>query len=228
MKNLRKDTVRTRKQLLNAASGVFAEKGFRDSTIAEICSRAGANVAAVNYHFGNKKNLYREAWRHAFSESMKTCPPDGGIGSDASPEERLRGRITSLLKRISSPDSHEFSIIHKELANPTGLLQEILQKEINPQREAIHAIIRELLGSQASSRQVHFCHTSIIGQCFHLIKIRQLLAKEKSGDHPCDIDDIEAYGEHIFHFSLAGILALRHHSSPGRDDEGSSRQEESR
>lgn len=215
MTDLRKDTIRTRRQLLCAACGIFAEKGFRAGTIAEICSRAGTNVAAVNYHFGNKKNLYKEAWRHAYNQTLKTCPPDGGISPGAPAEERLRGRITSLLKRISSPAFHDFAIIHKELASPTGLLQEILQKEINPQREAIHAIIRELLGPEASEQQVHFCHTSIVGQCFHLLKIRQLPAKEKNGGTPCDIDDIAAYGEHIFRFSLAGILALRCPPSPG-------------
>ena len=69
----RKDTIRTRRHLLSAASSLFAEKGFRDITIAEICNRAGTNVAAVNYHFGNKKNLYVESWRHSFRETL-TCP----------------------------------------------------------------------------------------------------------------------------------------------------------
>ena len=44
----------TRGRLLDAAGAIFADKGFRDATTAEICRRAKANIAAVNYHFGSK------------------------------------------------------------------------------------------------------------------------------------------------------------------------------
>ncbi|MDH4012180.1 MAG: TetR family transcriptional regulator, partial [Desulfobacterales bacterium] len=50
----REDGKETRNRLLNAACEVFAEKGYRNAKVAEICHRAGANVAAVNYYFGDK------------------------------------------------------------------------------------------------------------------------------------------------------------------------------
>ena len=52
---------RTRARLLKAAEQLFAERGFRKVTVREICHAAKANVAAVNYHFGDKLGLYREA-----------------------------------------------------------------------------------------------------------------------------------------------------------------------
>ena len=70
----REDTIRTRKSLLDAACEIFARKGFRDTTIAEISKRAGTNIAAVNYHFSSKETLYVEAWRRAFQESVKELP----------------------------------------------------------------------------------------------------------------------------------------------------------
>jgi AcrR family transcriptional regulator len=49
--------VQTREALLEAAAQVFAELGFRAATVREICQRARANIASVNYHFGDKENL---------------------------------------------------------------------------------------------------------------------------------------------------------------------------
>ena len=76
MKKQRIDGLETRRQLLYAASEVFAEKGFRGATIAEICQKAKANTAAANYHFGSKEALYVESWRYAFDKSLQAYPPD--------------------------------------------------------------------------------------------------------------------------------------------------------
>ena len=73
----------TKERLLKSAGEVFAKKGYSDATIAEICSLAGTNIASVNYHFKNKKALYVEAWRQAFSQSLQMFPPDGGVSPDA-------------------------------------------------------------------------------------------------------------------------------------------------
>jgi AcrR family transcriptional regulator len=48
----------TRDKLLDVAGRIFADRGYRAATIREICIAARANVAAVNYHFGDKLGLY--------------------------------------------------------------------------------------------------------------------------------------------------------------------------
>jgi len=97
------------------AGKIFAGKGYRDATIADICAQARTNVAAVNYHFGDKENLYMAAWRYAFRESMKNHPPVGGVPDDASPEKRLHGPVAALLQRIADPNERELSIMQKEM-----------------------------------------------------------------------------------------------------------------
>ena len=51
----------TKARLLEAAGEEFAEKGFEGATIRSIIERARANIAAVNYHFGDKERLYIQA-----------------------------------------------------------------------------------------------------------------------------------------------------------------------
>jgi AcrR family transcriptional regulator len=57
----------TRKNLLDAATKIFAEKGYSDSSVRAITRKAGANQAAITYHFGGKEGLYREVLKMAFA-----------------------------------------------------------------------------------------------------------------------------------------------------------------
>ncbi len=232
MKKQRQDARETRQRLLRAAAHVFAEKGYRDATVAAICKQAEANVAAVNYHFGDKETLYREAWRHAFRESLSAYPPDGGVREDAPAGARLRGRIRALLARISDPKNKEFTIVHKELANPTGLLKEVIDEELRPLQAEMERIVRELLGSAPSRRAVEFCVISVISQCLNPMVAGERGRSEHQGPSlPPAIDDMGAFAEHVTRFSLAGIRAVRGGKRAAREealkDEGFPRRSES-
>ena len=217
MKIPREDTARTRGKLLAAAGEIFAEKGFRNATVAEICLKAGTNIAAVNYHFGSKEALYSEAWRHAFAQSMQAHPPDGGAAADAPPEERLRGHVTALLQRIADENNREFCFMQREFANPTGLLEEVMREEIRPLQERTERMVRELLGPRVAEREARFCEVGIISQCINPMVVRNRLKKGgENQDGLRKIDDIEAYARHVVAFSLAGIRAIRAAAEQGR------------
>src|ERR1700729_3760836 len=47
----------TRTRILDAAEPLFAERGFRGTSVRAVTSLAGANLAAVGYHFGSKAEL---------------------------------------------------------------------------------------------------------------------------------------------------------------------------
>ena len=47
----------TRRNILNAAELLFSERGFSETSLRTITTKAGVNLAAVNYHFGSKKSL---------------------------------------------------------------------------------------------------------------------------------------------------------------------------
>jgi AcrR family transcriptional regulator len=213
MRKQRIDGQETRRNLLAAASEIFAKKGFRDATIAEICRQANANVAAANYHFGGKEALYVESWRFAFEKSLNTYPPNGGVAEDASVEEQLRGRILAIMRRIIDPQSYELDIFYNEMANSTGLLADTVQQSIEPIFQGFAATVRELLGKQPSEQQVRLCLMSIHAQCFGPL-MRERRRKIVSPDplptrSEWNLDDLETLVDHVTRFSLAGIREIR-------------------
>lgn len=203
----------TRGKLLIAASDVFVKKGFRDATVAEICKSAEANISAVNYYFGSKEALYQEAWRKSFAESIAAHPQDGGVRGDAPAEERLRGQVKALIERIADENNKDFFISQMEFVNPTGLLGEVMKSELIPLREKTLALMRELLGPEASEQQVVFCETCMISMCVHPMLIQRVSQRRKDIEVPVIIDDFEAFTDHVLTFALAGIAAIRD-SSP--------------
>ena len=88
----------TRQRLLEAAGEIFAEKGFRAATVREICGRAGANLAAVNYHFGDKERLYVAAVKHSHSSDQDQRTPSWPRGTP--PAEKLRDYIQQMLTSL--------------------------------------------------------------------------------------------------------------------------------
>ena len=209
----------TRLRVLESAVEVFAARGFRDATIHEVCERAGANIAAVNYYFGSKEKLYAEAWRKAFSDNVAAHPPDGGVPADAPAPERLRGRVRALIHSFADEDNQAFLIMHKEMANPTALLREVHHECIQPMHEMTLGILRGLLGAGASDQQVRFCEVSLLSLCVGVIRhVRMQREHPGGGAAPPMIRDINAYAEHAAEFALAGIRAIRKKAERGRED----------
>ncbi|PTN34488.1 CerR family C-terminal domain-containing protein [Desulfonatronum sp. SC1] len=204
-----KKSIVAKEKLLAAASDVFGKKGFRDATVAEICRRAGANIAAVNYHFGNKEALYRETWRQSFAESIQAHPQDGGIPPDAPAEQRLRGQITALMRRVADPENREFVISQMELINPTGLLEEVMKSALIPLREKTLTVVRELLGPEVDEQHVVHCEICILSMCLHPMLIQRIRQRTKKVGPPLVIDDLDAFADHVVLFALAGIQVVR-------------------
>ncbi len=205
----RQDGIKARKILLEAASDVFAQKGFKGATIAEISKRAGMNIAAVNYHFKSKEALYVEAWRCAFRESLKAYPFDGGVNKNAPAEERFRAHVKAVIKKLADLN-RDFWIIQKEFSNPTGLLEEVKKKEILPFLIKGENLLRELMGPVVLDSDMRLCEVSIVNLCINPMVARSKLSGKNTNESwPLNIRNIDAYADHVASFSLMAIKAIR-------------------
>jgi AcrR family transcriptional regulator len=210
MSHERRDGAETRERLLEAAGEVFAERGYRLARIVDICSRAEANVAAVNYHFGGKAALYAQVWRRAWEEALRVYPPDGGLPLDAPPEERLHARVRALLLRIFDDGRRgRFSrLLLMELGSPTPAVKEQLGEVLEPQIRDTRALLRELLGPDAAEEDVVLCHMSVIHQCL-AFGWRRRMRRMFLGRERLTRKEVESVARHIADFSLAGIARVR-------------------
>src|ERR1700694_3056663 len=89
----------TREKLLEVAEQVFAKHGYQAATIREICVRAGANVAAVNYHFGDKLGLYTEVLEQS-ARAAQIEAVRNALDQTAPPEDILRAVIRARLRGV--------------------------------------------------------------------------------------------------------------------------------
>jgi AcrR family transcriptional regulator len=212
VKKQRTDGQETRQKLLVAAGEVFAEKGFWEAKNADICEKAGVNMAAVNYHFSSKEDLYIQAWKYSFEKSIQKHPPDGLVAPDASVQERLRGRILSFMRRIVDPQTYEIDIIHKEMACPTGLLTEAIETSVEPIRRDLESLIKEMLGEGASEQQFRFCNMNISALCFgpllHIRHSKKMADAPRPNNFAAELD-VEKFADHTTDFIMNGIYGIR-------------------
>ncbi len=203
----------TRQALLEAAGAVFAERGYRCTTVRQICRQAGANVAAVNYHSGGKEALYREVIRHAHGRAAAKFPPDFDLGPGAAPEDQLRAFVRSFLLRIfdTGPTAWMSKLIAMEMIDPGVALDSLVRERVRPMAERLGRIVRALLGPDAAPERARLCGFSVISQCIFYAHCRAVLPRLYAG-WKTGPADVERLAEHIARFSLA---ALREEAQAG-------------
>jgi AcrR family transcriptional regulator len=209
LRSIEADSSQTQTRLLEAAGEVFAEFGYRAATVRHICEKAGANVAAVNYYFGDKEGLYLAVLRSVPNAHAEKYPSSQRLDANAWADEKLRCYIESLLHRVFDPGRPGWhaKIIAREMVEPTRALDSLLDEVARPLHQELAGIVRELLGSGASEEDVRLCALSIMGQCVYYHHARTVIARlypaQKYGG-----DDIARLVRHISDFSLAALKAL--------------------
>ncbi len=196
----------TRARLIEAAREVFSQNGFQGATVREICRRAEANVAAVNYHFGSKDGLLAEALNFTGLKALQAA----NVAADPCPEKRLRLFIHDFMLMLldEKSASRQCRIMARELADPSPALDKIVSEAIAPLHGFLGRLVCEIVGDKMSAAEQLRCVFSILGQCsfyYHTEPVLQRLHPELRYDRK----EIEAIAQHIANFSLAALLAKK-------------------
>lgn len=198
----------TRERLLRAAERLFAERGFNDVTVREICAAAQANVAAVNYHFGDKLGLYRQVLHVAIDAIRESTEAARQAGEGLPPDEQLRRYISLFLHRLLAPGQQTVhKLINREVTDPTPVLDELVEQAVRPRLDYLAGVIAGIIGCDPADPRVIRCVLSVQSQS--VMYARPNAIAERLGFNvrptPSQIDEA---AEHIADFSIAGVRAV--------------------
>jgi len=210
----------TREKLIESAGQVFAEFGFHDATVREICWRAGTNVAAVNYYFGDKWGLYTEVLRSSiFAQQVPSMSLTLRDSSD--PRAALTALIYEWFENLHAGGRPAWyaRIMAQEMAQPT-LALDLVAEAMGPNYLQFRILVGKVTGDGPNDARTRMCVHSLVGQILHYVQARPMLARlwpELKLDNPYQR---HAIADHIVSFSLAGMESAnrRKHIRAGEEN----------
>jgi len=198
-------------RIIRAAGEVFGARGFDGTTIRQITSRAGVNVAAVNYYFRDKAELYVRVLREA-----KSCTRELALLElSGSPEEQLRDFIFAFVRQLLDPARPVWhvQVITQEMLHPTPALDVLVREMTEPLFRQVRSMVGAVAAVKLPDRQLDLLTSSILGQCLFYVRSRPMLER-LAPELSRGSERIEWIAEHITSFSLAALRGLFHKNNP--------------
>ncbi|MEC7695791.1 MAG: CerR family C-terminal domain-containing protein [Planctomycetota bacterium] len=196
----------TRERILQAAGEQFANDGFAQATIRAICCKAGVNLAAANYYFGDKERLYIEAVKHARRLREKQAPLPNWTSSTPA-DKKLRQFVLTLLRRMlcEPGDPWQTRLIIREIMEPTKACEEMVQEAFQPLFQVLIDILQEMMPETTPLHTLHHWALSVIGQCFYYRANEKILTMLIDGEELRQQFTVEKLSEHITEVILRGL-----------------------
>jgi AcrR family transcriptional regulator len=199
-------SLKTRQKIINAAGLLFAEKGFKATTIADICKAAKVNQAAVNFHFGGKEQLYVALVRHGYEFALSEVPLPEWT-ADTAPQTKLHDFVLTFLRRAVADREPRWPchLIMREMIEPTAACEEFVRGFVRPNFTILRSILAELLPAGFPEDRVRLIGFSIIGQCLHHRVARHVIRLMEPESGQLDEERLQRLADHITRFSLAAL-----------------------
>lgn len=204
------DAKRVQDRLLEAAEELFCRRGYNETSVRDIASAAGCNLASINYYFGGKDNLYVEIWRrrlgamrNARLASIREAMSGGG---QPQLEALLKSYANSFVEPlVDGGHSCRFvNLMAREMIDPHLPPEMFLDEMVVPVMTALSDALLKIC-SWLSEWQVRLVILSVVGQLMHIVHAKGMFERS---DHP-EMPKLELTPmvDHVVRFSAAGIRA---------------------
>jgi AcrR family transcriptional regulator len=199
----------TRERVLEAASELFAQRGFRRASARAISAHAGANAAAISYHFRGKRGLYEAVLTYAPPGQPGCIGATELVDRPADPAScRLHTFIHGWLSRLlgNGFDAWQAQVAARELVEPVGGLSHEAQDAALRPLVQLETLVRGIL-PRASDEAVRYCMLSIAGQCLFYFNCRAIIQRLYSKPNMAR-EEIQLTADHITCFSVTGMATV--------------------
>ncbi len=195
-----------------AAERLFAERGFDGVSVRDIVQAAGANLAAVSYHFGSKTELLLSVFRRRTQEMnrerhARLREAEAKHGGQAPLAEILRALLGPpiLWRDPASGKATASRFIARAITEATPELRAILETDVSHQRRFVAALARALpdFAREDVCWAFHFAN-ALPHQCTDT-SFRRLTVLAAGA---CDTEDVAAILERAVRFAIGGVEAL--------------------
>lgn len=195
----------TRQSLLQAAEKLFALHGVDGASVRAITQEAGANLAAVNYHFGSKEGLVQEMFRSRLEplnlERLQLLEACGDDDLDAI----VTAFVAPVLRMIRDEQQQNFAcLIGRSFSQPDSPTRQTLLEAFRPLREGFIASLGRALPELPHTElcwRFHF----MVGSMAHTVATGKLMEWISEGH--CDPNDVEANIRRLVAFIVGGLEA---------------------
>ncbi|EGR4359874.1 TetR/AcrR family transcriptional regulator [Vibrio cholerae] len=201
----------TKEKILDVAEGLFAEYGFNDTSLRTITSKAGVNLASVNYHFGDKKTLVRAVlnrYLEAFMPEMKQSLERLNERDDydmAEVFEALRAPLRSLSELRPNGTSRFMLLIGRGYTDVQGHLRWFITNRYN---DVLTLFTDSVLKANPSlTREALFWRLHFtLGTCVFTMASSQALAEIAENDFGSKVDP-KSVVDQLIPYLAAGVAA---------------------
>ena len=211
--NMNHRTENTRDRILDEAEILFARKGYRAVSIREIIQVAHCNLAAVNYHFGQKRNLYLEVFRSRWIPRAKRVQ-EAFRESLAKESSRSLDTIVRILTQafIQGPLTEEERHLHHQLmareqAEPSEALELIVREAMQPFFTELAQLLQSVLPESMEDDAVRLSLLSMFSQILYFSFARAAVTRITG--HEYDRAFKAHLSDHIVRFCLHGLGSVR-------------------
>lgn len=207
---------------MDAAEALFAEHGIQAASLRAITQKAGANLAAVHYHFGSKEGLVKAVFSRRLKplnqerlRLLEACDLQASPESDGV-EQVLHAFLAPVLRmsRETPEGAKDFAqLMGRAFTEPGEEVKQVLMEEFREMVDRFLAAFGRLLPHLPESERIWRFHF-VAGAMAYTIGCGQLL--ERYAGLSCSVNPDEAL-RNLISFLAAGLRAP---ASAGAPNEG--------
>lgn len=201
----RTDGNTTRLHILETAGQLFAERGFADATSKEICTRAGTNMAAINYHFNGRDGLYEAVLIEAHRQVVSIDELASLASASSDPRLKLRAFLTHLIEMGSQPKAPwGFRVVLREALSPSPALPMMIKRAVLPKAKLLRGLLGAIVGLPEDHPAVQRALLFTVLPCI----VMMVAPKDLSNKVLPALKDTQALADDLMRYVLAGLDAV--------------------